>query len=232
MSTMKFWQVGLREIKPSLGCLVSSTFSLNLKQRLVKSAVSRQCLSLQNDTGYKTETREPEKPLQIKQRFVTGNTKHRADLFIRQFSEKSQSLLFAKDAVTLNGVTKTKQALSCKNRVFTKPYINKTLDFVLPNSRFNQVLFASTHFYRLDSNRKLGYLYPTNLDKMSFLFSDLADLPLSLKTYIFLKQRNIHKIGSLITYSQKDLLQLLNRNRKMFAEIKRSSLLTAIYENV
>ena len=100
-----------------------------------------------------------------------------------------------------------------------------------PDSIFNQVLLASNHFYRLDSNRKLGYLYPTNLDKMSFLSSDLADLPLSLNTYTVLKQKGIHKIGSLVAHSENDLLQLLNRNRKMFAEIKRSSFLTAICGN-
>ena len=67
---------------------------------------------------------------------------------------------------------------------------------------------------------RLSYLYPTNLDKMSFLSSDLANLTLSLKTYTFLKQKGIHKIGDLVGYSQKSLLHLLNRNREMFVETK------------
>ena len=68
--------------------------------------------------------------------------------------------------------------------------------------------------------KRLSYLYPTNLDKMSFLSSDLANLTLSLKTYTFLKQKGIHKIGDLAGYSQKSLLHLLNRNREMFVETK------------
>ena len=68
--------------------------------------------------------------------------------------------------------------------------------------------------------QRLSYLYPTNVDKMSFLSSDLANLTLSLKTYIFLKQKGIHKIGDLVGYSQKSLLHLLNRNREMFVETK------------
>lgn len=55
---------------------------------------------------------------------------------------------------------------------------------------------------------------------MSFLSSDLANLPLSLKTYTFLKQKGIYKIGDLVGYSQKSLLHLLNRNREMFVETK------------
>lgn len=72
----------------------------------------------------------------------------------------------------------------------------------------------------LHYNQRLSYLYPTNLDKMSFLSSDLANLTLSLKTYTFLKEKGIHKIGDLVGYSQKSLLQLLNKNKEMFAEVK------------
>ena len=72
----------------------------------------------------------------------------------------------------------------------------------------------------LNSNQRLSYLYPTNLDKMSFLSSDLANLSLSLKTYTFLKQKGIHKIGDLVGYSPKSLLQFLNKNKEMFVEVK------------
>ena len=89
-------------------------------------------------------------------------------------------------------------------------------------------LFVNNKFYQLNDNQKLGCLYQTNLDKMSFLSSDLANLGLSLKTYTFLKQKNIHKIGNLVKYSSKSLLQLLNRDREMFAEVKRCFLLISI----
>lgn len=92
----------------------------------------------------------------------------------------------------------------------------------------DQLLFANNHFYRLDLYRKLGYLYGTNLNKMSFLSSDLSNLGLSLKSYTLLKKKGIHKVGNLVKYSPKALLQLLNRNRDMFAEVKRCLLLIAI----
>ena len=90
----------------------------------------------------------------------------------------------------------------------------------------DQNLSTGVNFHRelnpafLHSNKRLSDLYRTNLDKMSFLSSDLANLTLSLKTYTFLKQKGIHKIGDLVGYSQKSLLQLLNKNKEMFVEVK------------
>lgn len=88
-------------------------------------------------------------------------------------------------------------------------------------SKYKNVDLKNSAFYRLNSNQKLTLLYSTNLDKMSFLYLDLANLGLSLNTYTFLKQKGIHKIGNLLEYSPKGLLQLLNRNREMCIEIKK-----------
>ena len=96
----------------------------------------------------------------------------------------------------------------------------------------HQLVVAGRNSYRLNPNQKLGCLYPTNLDKMSFLSSDLANLGLSLKSYTYLKQKGIHKIGNIVEYSPKSLLQLLNRNKEMFAELKRCFLLIAVYGDV
>lgn len=118
-----------------------------------------------------------------------------------------------------------------KNEVFVQSSHQTKSGFV---NNVYQELFADVHFkensvflsHREQNpafshpNQKLRYLYSTNLDKMGFLSSDLANLTLSLKTYTFLKQKGIHKIGDLVGYSQKSLLQLLNKNREMFVEVK------------
>ena len=69
--------------------------------------------------------------------------------------------------------------------------------------------------------RSLSILYSSNLDKMSFLSSDLANLSLSLKTYTFLKKKGKKNIASLLDYSPNTLFSLLNGDDKMFHEIER-----------
>ena len=215
--------------------------------------------------------------LQREQDFLTGKTKHREYLFVREFLGKSRSLRLTKKLCReekggnllseqgrqkqIVSATRKKgfvgallQVLTYKNErlntlscfggntnltenknTFAKQSfarLQKKSSVFSSDFRVTQLLFASNHFYRVTPNRKLGYLYPTNLDKMSLLDSDLADLALSLKTYTFLKQKGIHKIGSFIRYSKKDLLQLLNRDTEMFAEVERCFLLLALYGNV
>nr|YP_010732114.1 RNA polymerase alpha subunit [Massjukichlorella minus]WDY13028.1 RNA polymerase alpha subunit [Massjukichlorella minus] len=70
-------------------------------------------------------------------------------------------------------------------------------------------------------NKRLASLYKSNLDKMSLLSSDLSNMSLALKTYTYLKQKGIHKLDTLLEYSPKGLLQLVNGNKKMFYDIKR-----------
>ena len=69
--------------------------------------------------------------------------------------------------------------------------------------------------------KRLSILYSSNLDKMSFLSSDLANLSLSLKTYTFLKKKGKKNIASLLEYSPNTLFSLLNGDEKMFHEIER-----------
>ena len=69
--------------------------------------------------------------------------------------------------------------------------------------------------------KRLSILYSSNLDKMSFLSSDLANLSLSLKTYTFLKKKGKKNIASLLEYSPNTLFSLLNGDHKMFHEIER-----------
>jgi len=69
--------------------------------------------------------------------------------------------------------------------------------------------------------KRLSILYSSNLDKMSFLSSDLANLSLSLKTYTFLKKKGKKNIASLLEHSPNTLFSLLNGNEKMFHEIER-----------
>ena len=171
--------------------------------------------------------------------------------FIRQPSKKNNSLHFTKYVVNLSRKSSFKPNTQQPNQSFAWVHVpngikqfhgdssfadTETLKWLKRKKssifsfdfKYDQFLFANNHFYRLNLYRKLGYLYETNLDKMSFLSSDLSNLALSLKTYTFLKQKGIHKIGSLIPYSPKALLQLLNRNKDMFAEVKRCLLLIAI----
>ncbi len=71
------------------------------------------------------------------------------------------------------------------------------------------------------TQERLTSLYSSNLDKMSFLSSDLANLSLSLKTYTFLKKKGKGNIASLLEDSPNTLFSLLNGNEKMFHEIER-----------
>jgi hypothetical protein len=75
--------------------------------------------------------------------------------------------------------------------------------------------------FQLTTQKRLSTLYSSNLDKMSFLSSDLANLSLSLKTYTFLKKKGKKNIGSLLGYSPNTLFALLNGDEKMFYEIER-----------
>lgn len=93
----------------------------------------------------------------------------------------------------------------------------------------NKAQQSNCNFYQLDPSQKLQLLYPTNLDKMSFLSMDLANLSLSLNTYTFLKKKNLQKVGNLLEYTPKDLLRLLNLNRDMFVEIKTCFLLLGLW---
>lgn len=70
-------------------------------------------------------------------------------------------------------------------------------------------------------NKRLSVLYKTNLEKMSLLSSDISNFSLSLKTYIFLKQKGVNKLEHLVNYSPKKLLEFVNGNKKMFYDIKR-----------
>ena len=72
-----------------------------------------------------------------------------------------------------------------------------------------------------EGGNRLSILYSSNLDKMSFLSSDLANLSLSLKTYTFLKKKGKNNIASLLEYSPSTLFSLLNGDEKMFHEIER-----------
>ena len=74
---------------------------------------------------------------------------------------------------------------------------------------------------QLTTHERLSNLYSSNLDKMSFLSSDLANLSLSLKTYTFLKKKGKGNIASLLEDSPNTLFSLLNGNEKMFHEIER-----------
>ena len=87
---------------------------------------------------------------------------------------------------------------------------------------FQLIPQAGTEF-RLptEGGNRLSILYSSNLDKMSFLSSDLANLSLSLKTYTFLKKKGKNNIASLLEYSPSTLFSLLNGDEKMFHEIER-----------
>lgn len=169
--------------------------------------------------------------------YSSGKNKSERKFLIRQFSEKNQTLQFVKSIVNLNTVYLINEQIFFINALQSTTYANakwlqRKKDSILSfDSRYNQFLFSSNHFYRLHLNRKLGHLYETNLDKMSFLSSDLANLGLSLKVYTLLKRKGIHKIGSLVAYSPRSLLQLLNQNRYMFAELKRCLLVIALCGN-
>ena len=98
---------------------------------------------------------------------------------------------------------------------------------VVPGSKssagpFQLIPQAGTEF-RLPTGggNRLSILYSSNLDKMSFLSSDLANLSLSLKTYTFLKKKGKNNIASLLEYSPSTLFSLLNGDEKMFHEIER-----------
>lgn len=70
-------------------------------------------------------------------------------------------------------------------------------------------------------SKRLSFMYKSKYDKMSLLSSDLSNLSLALKTYVFLKQKGVHKVGALLDFSGSTLLQLVNGNKDMFYDIKR-----------
>lgn len=67
----------------------------------------------------------------------------------------------------------------------------------------------------------LASFYKKTLDKLSFLESDVSNLPLTLKTLRFLKQKGVYTLHNLLRFSSIDLLDFLNGNKEMFYELKR-----------
>nr|YP_010731924.1 RNA polymerase alpha subunit [Phyllosiphon coccidium]WDY12755.1 RNA polymerase alpha subunit [Phyllosiphon coccidium] len=98
-------------------------------------------------------------------------------------------------------------------------------------SEFRNLIHLDSHSFGIRASmppqmqtsmsKRLSFLYKSNLDRMSLLSSDLGNLPLSLKTYTFLKQKGIHKLDALLNCSSNTLLQLVNGNKNMFYDIKR-----------
>ena len=250
MNTIKFEQVGSSQMRPLLG-FVAPLCHTNKAITRLGFYTTELCYSFVNAYSVLAYTNHfvlpplfKAIPHDTKIPLGSGKKKHQRDLFIRQFSEKRRNLHFSPKVVTLSGFQFFRQNNGTADTLlyFSKRVsaVNKQSARWLPNKssifsfdlKFNQLLFAHNRFYRLNSNRKLGYLYATNLDKMGFLSSDLSNLGLSLKTYTLLKQKGVHKIGSLVACSPKALSSLLNKNREMFAEVKRCFVLVAICENI
>ena len=81
----------------------------------------------------------------------------------------------------------------------------------------------------ISSTKLLSLLYKTKLDKKSLLGSDLSNLSLPLNTYTSLKRAGVHKLETLLSYSSKELLQLLNGNKIMFYDIRRCLLVLGVH---
>ena len=81
----------------------------------------------------------------------------------------------------------------------------------------------------ISSTKLLSLLYKTKLDKKSLLGSDLSNLSLPLNTYTSLKRAGVHKLETLLSYSPKELLQLLNGNKIMFYDIRRCLLVLGVH---
>lgn len=172
--------------------------------------------------------------------------KRRKKLFIRQLSKTNHALYLDVDLFRRKKVFSFRptdrqfvRLLYRKNSFHSKKkncgnWLNKETRSIFSfDLRHDQLLFTRSvnteflqkHFYQLNLHSKLGYLYKTNVEKISFLSSDVSNLGLSWPTYTLLKRKGIHKIGSLLSYSPQALFQLVNRNREIFAELRRCSLL-------
>ncbi|RYX87877.1 hypothetical protein EON73_00165 [bacterium] len=162
-------------------------------------------------------------------KFDSSKTKSRSisnlktrNLLTRKFSKKKNKLHFVKKIKSIFSLS----FFFDSHPIFSSEQMNnkalsKQPPFPpVPQLKYKNLNLKKSAFYRLNSNQKLTFLYPTNLDKMSFLSLDLANLGLSLNTYTLLKQRGVDKIGNLLEYSPKALLQLVNKNREMSIEIK------------
>jgi DNA-directed RNA polymerase alpha subunit len=69
------------------------------------------------------------------------------------------------------------------------------------------------------AQERLSNSHPRELDKMSFLSLDLANLSLSLKTYTFLKKKGKKNIANILEDDPDTLFSFLNGDEKMFHEI-------------
>ncbi len=97
---------------------------------------------------------------------------------------------------------------------------NRNKGFTYPPPQLVSSARSET-FSQPSLQERLPILYSSNLDKMSFLSSDLANFSLSLKTYTFLKKKGKKSIGSLLEYSRHALFRFLNSDRTMFDEIEK-----------
>lgn len=97
----------------------------------------------------------------------------------------------------------------------------KSEAFTGPLSQLNISRRDLSTVVRPSLTTEFSILYKTNLDKMSLLASDISNLSVSLKTYIFLKQKGINKLEHLLEHSPQKLLELVNGNKNMFYDIKR-----------
>lgn len=72
-----------------------------------------------------------------------------------------------------------------------------------------------------DVQKRFLSLYKSNMDRMSFYASDIGNLPLSLRTYLCLKQKRVHRLQDILDCSPRALLRLVDGNKRMFSDIKR-----------
>ena len=118
--------------------------------------------------------------------------------------------------------------LKAKSSFAKQNLVSRTENLEIEQSSDKQIRAGSEPFYQRRTQQRLSILYPSTVDKMSFLSSDLANLSLSLKTYTFLKKKGKKNIASILEYSPNALFDFLNGDEKMFYEIKRCLLILGL----
>lgn len=168
------------------------------------------------------------------------NSIRRVNYIVEQFGDVWEQTEVVNLEVWTNGATHPKQAI--QRACLKLSALFSSLSSINPNSfkltssisRFKKAkletnldttitLKSTTDHYRGEQLRSPSGLGDISIDKLTLLFDlDIANLNLSLKTYLSLKKAKIENIGNLLHYPKADLIKFLNVSQNQMEEIESS----------
>lgn len=155
------------------------------------------------------------------------NAIRRVNYVVEQFGDVWEQKEVVVLEVWTNGTIHPKQAIhsACSklSTLFSSLSSVNTTAFKFPASvsRFKKVKTDFSNDGNLTAKTTTEFSSQDSTDKLTILFDlDVANLQLSLKTYLILKNAKIENIGNLLQYNKSDLSRFLNLSNLQIEEIE------------